>query len=179
MLGDPLREQGAAVRDRSLPEDQMRPRGRRLGRIARRRLGNPDAGLDMKRPSGKPFADLLEVGQTVQVDVVLPEAAIGDRRGNDIESRGLTSLVELKVQIGIPLEVRPRDEVEALAFPRSGKVLKRAQILSDRFIFEGESNGRYSLAMQGVAPPFEVSGSSAHPCFWDTRIVDTHRRLVN
>ena len=104
MLGDPLREQGAAVRDRSLPEDQMRPRGRRLGRIARRRLGNPDAGLDMKRPPGKAFADLLEVGQTIQVDVVLPEAAIGDRRVDDVEFGGLTRLVELKVQIGISLE---------------------------------------------------------------------------
>ena len=96
----------------------------------------------MKRPSGEPFADPLEVGQTVQIDVVLPEAAIGDRRGDDIESGGLTRLVELKVQIGIPLEVRPRDEVEALAFPRSGKVLERAQMLSDRFVFKRESNGR-------------------------------------
>jgi hypothetical protein len=96
----------------------------------------------MKRPSAELIADPLEVGQTVQIDVVLPESAIGDRRGDDIESRGLTRLVELKVQIGLPLEVRPRDEVEALAFPRSGKVLERAQMLPDRFVFERESNGR-------------------------------------
>ena len=50
--------------DRSHPGHDLPSLGRRLGRVGRRRLGDPEAGLDVERPSCGGIAYLLQVSQT-------------------------------------------------------------------------------------------------------------------
>ena len=90
-------------------------------------------------------ADLLQVGEAEEFDVVLTEAAIGNRRADGGHLQALAGLVELQVKVLAALEVGPRDQVEALAAPGAGKIGQQAEVLKDGGIVGGDSDGRYSF----------------------------------
>ena len=54
--------------------------------------------------------DLLQVAQPEQFDVILPEAAIGDRRGYRGEVQRFAGQIEFEEQVCVILEIRPGDE---------------------------------------------------------------------
>ena len=128
--------------NRPHPGCDLSPLRRRFRRGGCCRLRNPDAGLDMQGPAGDGVADLLQIGQAEEFDVVLGEAAIGNGTGDRIEFQGFLGLVKLEIQIRTPLFVGACDEIKPGAAPRARQLPQQAQLPQHRCVFRTESHGR-------------------------------------
>src|SRR5437588_3109217 len=82
----------------------------------------------MKSPFVGGIADLLEVGEAEQVDVVLPEPPVGNRGPDRAEVEFLLGQVELQEEGVAALEVRAGDQVESFPSPPAAQQGKRSQI---------------------------------------------------
>ena len=85
----------------------------------------------MQRPASDCVADLLQVGQAEQLDVVHAETTVGYRRGNRVELQRLCGLVQLQEEVGVTFLVGTRDKIETRAVPRAGKIREQSEAAQD------------------------------------------------
>jgi hypothetical protein len=96
-LGDALREHCIAVRNGCHPSHKLGWRGRAVRRKCRVWLDDPNAGLDVECPILTGIADLLQIRQAEQVDVVLTKPSIGHPRADRGKPQMLFRLIQLQV----------------------------------------------------------------------------------
>jgi hypothetical protein len=67
------------------------------------------------------IANLLQVRQPEQFDVVLAETTIGNRSANWGKGQRFAGVIELQVKISVIVKVWPGDQVEPVPLPRTRK----------------------------------------------------------
>ena len=119
------------MRNGAHAKDDVVPGRRALWRRGGSRLTNPDSRLDVQGAASHDIADLLQIGEPVQLDVVHTEAPVGDRGRDRFEFERLLSLIQLEIKVGVTLQVGARDEIEARALPGSGQIGEQAEVVED------------------------------------------------
>jgi hypothetical protein len=71
------------------------------------------------------IANLLQVRQPEQFDVVLAETTIGNRSANRGKRQGFAGVIELQVKISVIVKIWPGDQVEPVTLPCTRKCSKK------------------------------------------------------
>ena len=87
--------------------------------------------------------DFLQVTQSEQLDIALPEAPVRYRRTDRRNHECLAGLVELEIQVRLVAEVGPSNKVEPLAFPGPGKLTEISQLAQYCLTVEHVTSGRH------------------------------------
>ena len=135
-----LDQDGGAVRDRGHPDH-----ARWLIRVRGGRHIQPDAWLQVDRAAVAAVADLLQVVEAEELDVVLGGAAVRYRAADAAEMKLLFGGVQLQEELAAPLEVRPRDEVESVPPPVPREFLQWPELLEESFYRRGCAERRNSV----------------------------------
>jgi hypothetical protein len=85
----------------------------------------------MQSAASHRIGDLLQIGQSEQLNVVHPEAAVGDRGGDRSEHQRFPSLIQLEVKVRILLLVWTRHEIEAGALPGASQIGEQSKVRED------------------------------------------------
>ena len=87
-------------------------------------LCDPHARFQVQCAARVVIIDSLQVAQSEQLDVVLPEAPVRYRGSDRRDRQRLVGLIELEIQVRFVAEVGPGDQAEPLAFPGTGELTR-------------------------------------------------------
>src|SRR5689334_14069730 len=107
--------------------------------------------------------DFLQVTQSEQLDIVLPEAPVRYRGPDRRDRERLVGLVELEIEVRFVVEVGPGDEIEPAAFPCPCELREVSQLLLDYLIVDYVTGSRHVVGLCHCSPFLASSPSASGP----------------